>query len=140
MTVKRGAIQTTLTFRKARLAVFYLFSLQKGKSNLHYRDLRNLGGTSQKGWKYKEYSEMVIGERVQVDHMSASKNGVTVKHFQAWERRSKHIDAQIYSNATARSAKRFLDELVKTAPYKSVRSKWMVVQSSWPISKPNANA
>jgi hypothetical protein len=71
-----------------------------------------------KGWKYKKYSEMVIGERVQVDHMSASKNGVTVKHFQAWDRRSKHIHAQIYSNATARSAKRFLEELVETAPYK----------------------
>jgi hypothetical protein len=26
---------------------------------------------------------------VQIDHMTATKNGVTSKHFQAWERRSK---------------------------------------------------
>jgi len=50
--------------------------------------------------------------------MSAAKNGVIVKHFQAWDRRSKHIHAQIYSKATARSAKRFLEELVEIAPYK----------------------
>ena len=36
----------------------------------------------------------------------------------AWARRSKHIHAQVYSNATARSAKRFLRELVEIAPYK----------------------
>jgi len=59
-----------------------------------------------------------VGERVQIDHMTATKNGVTCKHFQAWERCSKHIHAQVYSNATARSAKRFLQELVEIAPYK----------------------
>ena len=50
--------------------------------------------------------------------MTATKNGVTYKHFEAWERRSKHIHAQVYSNATARSANRFLEELVEIAPYK----------------------
>jgi hypothetical protein len=38
------------------------------------------------------------------------------KHFQARERYSKHIQAQVYSNATARSAKRFLHELVEITP------------------------
>lgn len=33
--------------------------------------------------------------------MTATKNGVTCKHFQARERYSKHIQAQVYSNATA---------------------------------------
>ena len=61
---------------------------------------------------------MEIGERVQIDHMTATKNGVTCKHFQAWERRSKYIHAQVYSKATASSAKRFLQELVEIAPYK----------------------
>ena len=55
---------------------------------------------------------------MQIDHMTATKNGVTSKHFQVWERCSKHIHAQVYSNATARSAKRFLQELVEIAPYK----------------------
>ena len=57
---------------------------------------------------------------MQIDHITATKNGVTFKHFQAWERRSKHIHAQVYSNATARSAKRVLQELVEIAPYKII--------------------
>mgnify|MGYP004221953659 CR=1 FL=1 len=47
---------------------------------------------------------MNLGERVQIDHMSVCKNGIKVKHFQSWERQSKHIHAHAYSNATARSA------------------------------------
>ena len=35
----------------------------------------------------------------------------------AWDRTSKHIHAQIYSNAKATSAQKFLREFVKTAPY-----------------------
>ena len=68
-------------------------------------------------WKYKEYKDIALGERVQIDHMSATKNGVSVKHFMAWDRTSKHIHAQIYSNAKATSARKFLRELVQTAPY-----------------------
>jgi transposase InsO family protein len=68
-------------------------------------------------WSFKNYKEMVIGERVQIDHMTVTKNGVTVKHFQAWERKSKHIFAGVYSNATASLAKRFLMEFVKQAPF-----------------------
>ena len=49
--------------------------------------------------------------------MTATKNGVTVKHFQAWERKSKYIHAQIYSNAKATSARKFLKELIQVAPY-----------------------
>jgi putative transposase len=79
---------------------------------------RNFSKGHAKGWKYKDYKDIVVGERVQIDHMTATKNGVTCKHFQAWERCSKHIHAQVYSNATARSAKRFLQELVEIAPYK----------------------
>jgi hypothetical protein len=36
---------------------------------------------------------MVIGERVQIDHMTVTKNGISFKHFQAWERKSKTIFA-----------------------------------------------
>ena len=60
---------------------------------------------------------MVLGERVQIDHMTVTKNGVTVKHFQAWERHSKFIMANVYSNAKASSAKRFLMDLVKKTPF-----------------------
>ncbi|MDR2781243.1 MAG: hypothetical protein LBB21_02170 [Holosporaceae bacterium] len=39
------------------------------------------------------------------------------KHFQSWDRKSKPIHAQFYSNATAKSAKKFLNELVKKSPF-----------------------
>ncbi len=68
-------------------------------------------------WEFKDYKTMVMGERVQVDHMTVTKNGLTTKHFQAWDRKSKYIDAKVYSNATAKSAKRFLLDLVSNAPF-----------------------
>ena len=70
-----------------------------------------------KSWTYKDYKTMKLGERVQVDHMTVTKNGVVCKHFQAWDRRSKFIHAQVYSNAKATSAKRFLLELVEKLPF-----------------------
>lgn len=68
-------------------------------------------------WHYKDYHSMVMGERVQIDHMSATKNGVSVKHFQAWDRKSKFLHAQAYGNATSRSAKKFLLELIERLPF-----------------------
>jgi hypothetical protein len=50
--------------------------------------------------------------------MTVTKNGFVSKHFQSWDRKSKTIHAQIYSNATAKSAKKFLNELVKKSPFK----------------------
>ena len=68
-------------------------------------------------WKFKDYKTMVLGESVQIDHMTVTKNGIIFKHFQAWERKSKYIGAAVYSNAKARSAKRFLIDFVKQAPF-----------------------
>jgi transposase InsO family protein len=68
-------------------------------------------------WEFKDYKQMELGERVQIDHMTVTKNGITVKHFQAWDRKSKYINAGVYSNATAKSAKRFLLDLVERAPF-----------------------
>lgn len=61
---------------------------------------------------------MVIGERVQIDHMTVSKNGMRFKHFQAWERKSKTLIAQVYSRARSSDAKKFLQHLLKTTPDK----------------------
>ena len=71
-----------------------------------------------KPWEFKDYKTMELGERVQIDHMTVTKNGITFKHFQAWERKSKYIDAAVYSNAKASSARRFLIDFVKQAPIK----------------------
>lgn len=68
--------------------------------------------------KFKKYDGMELGENVQIDHMTVTKNGISFKHFQAWERKSKMIVAQIYSQARSSDAEKFLEHLLKTAPYK----------------------
>lgn len=70
-----------------------------------------------KPWTFKDYKTMILGERVQIDHMTVTKNGITFKHFQAWDRRSKYMDAGVFSNATSKSAKRFLLSFVAKAPF-----------------------
>lgn len=86
-------------------------------SALRTKRKRNFKGHA-KPWTFKDYKTMVIGERVQIDHMTVTKNGICFKHFQAWDRRSKFIDAQVYSDAKSSSAKRFLLDFVRQAPYK----------------------
>ena len=74
--------------------------------------------------EFKAYKEMQLGERVQIDSMTVTKNGVTIKHFQAWERCSKHLFARVYSHAKASSAKRFLMDFVKQAPLMTAVAKY----------------
>jgi transposase InsO family protein len=71
-----------------------------------------------KPWQFKKYSEMEIGENVQIDHMTVTKNDVTMKHFGSWERHTKHVYSNVYSNAKSRSARKFLEELISKIPYK----------------------
>ena len=91
--------------------------ITKSVSAAKKRKSRNFSNTHARAWTYKDYTTMKLGERVQIDHMSVCKNGVRVKHFQSWERQSKHLHAHAYSRATSRSAKRFLEELICITPY-----------------------
>lgn len=91
--------------------------ITKSGSALRTKRKRNFKGHA-KPWSFKDYKTMVMGERVQIDHMTVTKNGICFKHFQAWDRVSKYIDAQVYSNAKSSSAKRFLLDFVRNAPYK----------------------
>jgi putative transposase len=93
--------------------------ITKSPSALRTKRKRNFQGHA-KPWTFKEYKTMVMGERVQIDHMTVTKNGICFKHFQAWDRRSKFIDAQVYSDAKSSSAKRFLLDFVRQAPYKII--------------------
>ena len=61
---------------------------------------------------------MTVGERVQIDPMTVTKNGICFKHFQAWDRRFQFIAAGVYANAKSSSAKRFLLDFVRQAPFK----------------------
>ena len=89
----------------------------KSMSAPRARKKRNFCNRHAKSWTYKDYKKMSLGERVQIDHMSVTKNNVGIKHFQAWDRRSKFIHAQAYSHAKSTSAKRFLDELLAKSPF-----------------------
>lgn len=89
----------------------------RSRSALRPRRTRDFRKGHAKPWTFKDYASIALGERVQVDHMTVTKNGVVCKHFQAWERNSKFIHAQIYSHAKSSAAERFLLELVATAPF-----------------------
>jgi len=58
-------------------------------------------------WKYS-MRPAKPGQMVQIDHMSVTVNQITVKHFQSWDPKSKYIQANVYSNATSRTAKSIL--------------------------------
>ena len=90
----------------------------KSASALRVKRKRNFTGRHAKPWEYKDYKKMVLGERVQIDHMTVTKNGISFKHFQAWDRRSKFIAAGIYTHAKSLSAKRFLAEFLQKVPFK----------------------
>jgi transposase InsO family protein len=91
--------------------------IQKSLSAIRVKRKRNFAKGHAESWTYKDYKTMVMGERVQIDHMTITKNGISAKHFQAWDRRSKFIMARLYSHAKSSSAKRFLLELVKNCPF-----------------------
>jgi putative transposase len=90
--------------------------IQKSLSAPRQKRRRNFQKHAQP-WKYT-MRPMKPGQMVQIDHMSVTVNQVTVKHFQAWDPKSKYIQANVYSNATSRTAKRFLLQLIQNAPFK----------------------
>lgn len=70
-----------------------------------------------KAWEYGMKGNQP-GEMVQVDHMTVTKNQLHTKHFQAWDPKSKFIFANVYSKASSLTAKKFLLELQRQAPFK----------------------
>jgi transposase InsO family protein len=68
-------------------------------------------------WRYGMKASK-MGELIQIDHMSVNKNGIGIKHFQAWDPVSKTIVAEVYSNASSRSASAFLKKLRNSLNFK----------------------
>jgi putative transposase len=92
--------------------------ITKSISALRIKRKRSFTKGHAKPCSFKPYKDRVMGERVQIDHMTVTKNGITVKHFQAWDRVSKFIHANVYSHAKSSSAKRFFLDLLEKAPFK----------------------
>lgn len=57
------------------------------------------------------------GEMVQIDHMSISRDGDTLKEFKATCPIGKQLVARVYSRATANNARRFLQAVREDLPY-----------------------
>ena len=57
------------------------------------------------------------GQMIQLGHMTVSKNNICAKEFRAWDPKSKFIYGGLYTNATSRSAKHFLEELIEYVPF-----------------------
>ena len=91
--------------------------LPKSASASRFRRKRKFNKHA-KPWKFKEYKGMEVGENVQIDHMTVNKNGVALKHFAAWERKTKYLYANVYLKADSKIAEKFLRELIDAAPYK----------------------
>ena len=57
------------------------------------------------------------GEWIQIDHMSVSRDGDTLKEFKATCPIGKQLAVRVYSRATAGNARRFLQALREDLPY-----------------------
>lgn len=88
----------------------------RSSSALRARRIREFKGHA-KAWQYGMKGNKP-GEMIQIDHMTVSKNQLYIKHFQAWDRKSKFIFANVYHKATSLTAKKFLLELQKQSPFK----------------------
>ncbi len=99
-----GRILKTLTNR--RLVTRYAALIKPKRSRI-------FNGHA-KAWSFKNYADMELGERVQVDHMVINKN---LRHFQFWDRRSKFIVAEVYTSATSHSVKLALQKFMKEVPF-----------------------
>ena len=77
---------------------------------------RNFNGAWADRWKYGDKAQ-APGELVQVDHMTYSRDGQTLKEFRAVCPTTRHMVARVFSRATANNAKRFLQTMAKAMPF-----------------------
>lgn len=69
-----------------------------------------------KRWEYGMKANSP-GELVQIDHMTVSKHNLSMKEFSAWDPITKTMTSDVSSNATSRSAAKFLRKVVKDMPF-----------------------
>ena len=70
-----------------------------------------------KKWQYGMKASKP-GEMIQIDHMTVTKNNITMKHFQAWDPKTKTIVAEVSSSATSNMAAKFLHKVIAGMPFK----------------------
>jgi len=86
-TISESTAWRILRFFKSKDLIKFLSALRTKRKRVFKKHA--------KPWEFKDYKIMELGERVQIDHMTVTKNGITFKHFQSWERKSKYINAAV---------------------------------------------
>jgi hypothetical protein len=95
---------------------------------------RKFDNSYAKKWDYDKHcicngdrtsiGKISIGELIQIDHMTVTKNNVVMKQFTAIDPITRIIVSEVYSNATSFTAMKFLREKVLEGfPFK-VKSRW----------------
>ena len=84
------------------------------EGRLEPRRRRKFNGWAQR-WKYGARPRRP-GQLVQIDHMTFSRDGQTIKEFRAVCPASRFMVARVFSRATAFNARRFLDDVVEALP------------------------
>ena len=77
---------------------------------------RNFDGAWADRWRYGAKAQ-APGELVQVDHMTFSRDGQTIKEFRAICPTTRHMATRAFSQATAGNAKRFLAAMAEVMPF-----------------------
>jgi transposase InsO family protein len=91
-------------------------NVPRSLSALRIKRARRFEGHAQP-YTFKPYETMRVGERVQIDHMSVTKNGEDYKEFSLWDRRSKTLFTNAYPDADSETAAKFLNEAKEALPF-----------------------
>ncbi len=86
----------------------------RGRVNATRR--RNFASGHAQRWR-RDMKAKRPGEMIQIDHMSVSRDGDTLKEFKATCPVGKQLVTRVYSRATANNARRFLQALREDLPY-----------------------
>ena len=87
----------------------------RGRTRPKHR--RNFHFSWAQRWRYGERAKQP-GELLQIDHMSVSRDGQTLKKFRAVCPISKVMVSRVFSRATARNAQRFLETVRSELPFR----------------------
>lgn len=87
----------------------------RGRTRPKHR--RNFRASWAQRWRYGERAKQP-GELLQIDHMSVSRDGQSLKEFRAVCPISKVMVSRVFSRATARNANRFLETVRTELPFR----------------------
>lgn len=109
ITISESSVGRTLSRLVSRGKISRSFSARRAKRK------RNFCSHAKK-WRYGMKASGP-GELIQIDHMSVTKNNITMKHFQAWDPKTKTIVAKVVTSATSSAAAKFLHQVIEDMPF-----------------------